>query len=165
MKGAAIIAALGAAGVAGLSYQADQMARMARTEWGWRAGRPGTPVTDDDLAQWSGIMQALRNRAIRHKVTPSAIIRTRRGQGRAVWNGDLTGYLAAMEQRGPGTPGYWPAFVVAMRVLLGGRPYVDIGRRTGFVHRETQLALGREIPAWNEENPLTVGKTTFSGPV
>jgi hypothetical protein len=51
-----------------------------------------------------------------------------------------------------------------MRVLLGGRPYVDIGRRTGFVHRETQTALGRKIPSWNYKNPMTVGKTTFSGP-
>lgn len=164
MRGGLILGTLAASAAAGLAYQADQLARMARTEYGWRAGRPGNPVTDDIKAQWSGIMQSAVNRARRHRVLPSQIITTRRGQGRAVWNAQIDSYLAGMAQRGPGTPGYADAFAIALRVLLGGRPYVDIGRRNGFVHRKTQIALGREIPPWNDENPLTVGDTTFSGP-
>lgn len=162
MKGAALITALGAAGVGALLYQADQLARMARNEWGWWLS-DDKPIPDIDKAQWSGIMQAVMNRARRHKTTPAAIIRTKRGQGRAVWNSD-PGYLPALAKRGPGTPGYKAAFILALRVLLGGRPYVDIGGRDGFVHRETQIALGRQIPNWNKLNPLLVGKTTFSGP-
>lgn len=162
MRGSLVIGTLAASAVATLAYQADQLARMARNEWGWWIG-DDKPVPEIDLAQWSGIMQAVRNRAIRHKTTPSAIIRTVKGQGRAVWNSD-PGYLVAMAKRGPGTPGYAPAFRLALRVLLGGRPYVNIGGRNGFVHRETQLALGRKIPDWNYVNPMLVGKTTFSGP-
>ena len=59
--------------------------------------------------------------------------------------------------------------VSAVNFLLGqGREAqgaINIGCRDHFVHRKTQLALGRKIPAWNKVNPLLVGIATFSGPV
>ncbi|MDP3698223.1 MAG: SUMF1/EgtB/PvdO family nonheme iron enzyme [Nanoarchaeota archaeon] len=42
-----------------------------------------------------------------------------------------------------------------------------IGGRDGFVHRQTQVAQGREVPPWNYVNPIQVQETgnvaTFSG--
>lgn len=163
MNGAAVIATLGAAGVGGLLYQADQLARMARTEYGWRAGRNGEPIPERTMKQWSGIMQAAVNRARRHKVLPSRIIRTARGEKWSAWNLDQPNYQKGMAARGPGTPGYRPAFILALRVLLGGRPYANIGRRENFIHAATQEKLGREIPEWANVNPLLIGDTLFSG--
>ena len=31
-----------------------------------------------------------------------------------------------------------------------------IGGRTHFVHRCTQISLGKEVPSWNYKNPLQV---------
>lgn len=151
-----------AAGAAAIAHQADVLARMARVEYATRSDGKSDLVR----AQWSGIMQAARTRAIQHRTLPSTIIATRRndpGRKWAIWiSGDPDVYEARMAQLGPGTPGYWEAFALAVQVLVGLDPVQSIEGRTNFVHPEYFRQKRKPLPVWTRDRPLMIGDTLFS---
>lgn len=161
--GVTVTKVLLAAGAAAIVHQADVLARMARVEY----ARSSDGDSEIVRAQWSGIMQAARNRALIHRTLPSSIIRTRRDDPDRKWSiwiaGDPDVYLGIMDRLGPGTPGYWTAFALAVQVLIGLDPIQSIGDRTNFVHPNWFADRGRALPVWTRDNPLQIGDTLFSG--
>lgn len=164
-KGVLIVAGMG---TILLAQQADELARMMAVE----LGRGNADPSELTRAQWSGFAQAARNRAIRRKTVPSQAIHKRReskgGGPGAVWTNAIEEYEEIMDRQGPGSPAYLVRFVIAVKVLLGMKPYVDIGKREGFIHPKTQTAQGLAIPEWargpdegGNADPMKVGITRF----
>ena len=147
---------LGVAGAAAIAYQVDQGARMILVE---------QPNAIDEEA--AGLARVLLTRARYQRRLPSQVIRTTRGDKFAIWNGNLTEYLARMDaaRAKHGTARYLWA---VRRTIAGwlGAEGAAVGSRYNFLHRGSLSAEQLEkVGAWANQDPITIGITTFSSPV